>query len=303
MDKMKELLIVGGTGFLGFHIIKEAKKRNFKITSISLRKPKERRLHKGVNYITTDISNYSSLRKKIKSKFEYIINAGGYGSHPDFGIKGNKLIQTHFEGLKNLLKIIEIQNVKKFIQIGSSAEYGKARSPLKEDVKCFPKTPYSIAKLSCTNLLLNLNVKKNFPVTICRLFQVYGPKQDDNRILPFLINSCKKNKTFLTTPGKQFCDFCFIDDVVKAIFKILLSKKLNGEIINIGSGKPTQIKKLIISVKKIIDKGQPIFGGLKYKKNTNMRLFANIKKAKNKLNWYPKVKLKDGLIKTIKSFQ
>jgi nucleoside-diphosphate-sugar epimerase len=302
MDKMRRLLVIGGTGFLGYHIIKEAKKRNFNITSISLRKPKHMRFHKGINYIRADISDFSLLRKKIKNEFEYIINAGGYGSHPDFGKKGNKLIQTHFGGLKNLLKIIKIDNVNKFIQIGSSAEYGKARSPLKEDIKCFPKTPYSIAKLSCTKLLLNLHLKKNFSVTVCRLFQVYGPKQDNNRILPYLINNCKKNKVFLTTPGKQFCDFCYIDDVVKAIFKILVSKKLNGEVINIGSGKSMQIRKLINSVKTLIGKGQPIFGGLKYKKNTNMRNIANIRKAKNKLKWYPKVNLIDGLKKTIKSY-
>ena len=299
---MKRLLIIGGTGFLGYHIIKEAKKRNFKITSISLRNPKLKRFHKGITYIKADISNFEILRKKIIKKFDYVINAGGYGLHPDFGKKGNTLIKNHFGGLKNVLKIIETKKVKKFIQIGSSAEYGKAKSPFKENVKCFPNTPYSIAKLASTNVLLNLYLNENFPVTICRLFQVYGPKQDENRIIPFLIKNCKINKKFFTTSGKQFCDFCYIDDVVKAIFKILFSKKTNGEIINIGSGKPTQIKKIIYMVRKIIGKGQPIFGALKYKKNTNMRNFPDIRKAKEQLNWHPKVKLLDGLKKTIKSF-
>ena len=96
MDEMKRLLIIGGTGFLGYHIIKEAKKRNFKITSISLRNPKLKRFHRGITYIKADISNFEILRKKIIKKFDYVINAGGYGLHPDFGKKGNTLIKNHF---------------------------------------------------------------------------------------------------------------------------------------------------------------------------------------------------------------
>ena len=69
---------------------------------------------------------------------------------------------------------------------------------------CRPKTPYAIAKLSCTNILLYLYETQKFPVTILRLFQAYGPKQDSNRILPYLIENCKKNKKFLTTGVNNF---------------------------------------------------------------------------------------------------
>ena len=137
---------------------------------------------------------------------------------------------------------------------------------------------------------------------ILRLFQVYGPKQDNNRILPYLIENCKKNKKFLTTGGKQFCDFCHIEDVVNAIFKSLYTKKINGEIFNIGSGKKISIKNFINLVRKLIGKGQPCIGGLKYKKETNMNNYPNIKKAKIKLNWKPKISLIEGLKKTITSF-
>ena len=55
---MRTLLIVGGTGFIGYHILKEAKKRKYKITSISLNKPKKLRYLKGIKYVLADISNY-----------------------------------------------------------------------------------------------------------------------------------------------------------------------------------------------------------------------------------------------------
>ena len=62
---MKKLLVVGGTGFIGYHIIKEAKKRNFKVSSISKNKPKITRYLKEVKYIFVDFSNYNSLKKNL----------------------------------------------------------------------------------------------------------------------------------------------------------------------------------------------------------------------------------------------
>ncbi len=300
---MKNLLVIGGTGFIGYHVIKEAKKRDFKIFSISLNKQKKKRFHEDVEYIRVDITNLKKLKKKIKNDFEYIINAGGYGVHPNFGKEGDKLLKTHYLGLINIIQVLNLKRIKKFVQLGSSAEYGNLNSPLKESYKCKPNTPYSIAKFLCTNFLLNLSKKKNLPVTILRLFQVYGPKQDDNRIIPFLIKNCIKNKKFPTTKGIQLCDFCYVDDVIKAIFKTLISKTTDGEIINIGSGKPLQIKKIIHLTTKLIGKGKPKIGSLDYKKNTNMKNFPSIEKAKKKLKWKPLINIVTGIKKTISSFQ
>ena len=252
-NSMKRLLLIGGTGFLGFHIAKEANKKGFKVTSYSLNKPKKKRYVQGVKYVKVDTSNFKNLNSKLNSKFEYVINAGGYGSHPNFGKSGNELIKSHYLGLINIIEILSNQKINNFIHIGSAAEYGKAKSPINEKTKCFPSTPYAITKNLCTKFLLNLYEEKKFPVTILRLFQVYGPYQDKNRIIPFLISNCLRNKTFPTTSGNQLCDFVHVNDVVSAIFKCINSRKAKGEIFNIGSGKPIKIKKLIIYVKKLLE--------------------------------------------------
>ena len=102
---MKNLLIVGGTGFIGYHLLKEAQKRKYKVTSISLNRPKKLRYLKGVKYILADISNYKILKKKLNTSFNFVINAGGYGVHPGFGKEGDRLVYSHFQGLQNLLQI------------------------------------------------------------------------------------------------------------------------------------------------------------------------------------------------------
>ena len=300
---MTKILVVGGTGFLGFHIIKEAKKKSWKITSISLKKPTKKRFHKKVKYIFANIENLKLLKKKLVGNYDFVVNAGGYGQHPDFGRLGDKLFKSHFLGLVNLIKILSKKKIKRFIHIGSSAEYGSAKAPQIENSICNPKTPYGIAKFCCTNFLLKLYQINKFPVVILRLFLVYGPNQSTNRILPQIITNSLQNKKFPTTKGSQYCDFCFVDDVVSAIFKALNTRKAVGKIFNIGSGKPIQIKKVIKQIVSSIGSGKPLFGKIKYKKDTNMKLYPNITNAKKILKWKPNLKFAKGLNLTINYYK
>ena len=297
---MKKILVIGGTGFIGFHVIKEALKRKWKVTSISLTKPNGNRRQKKVKYIILNLTNFKKLKKKINDNYDFVVNAAGYNKITSLS---ESLFDSHFLGLLNLLKVLKTKKLKKFIQIGSSAEYGKATSPQRENAICLPKTSYAMAKFACTNFLQNYHRNNKFPATILRFFLVYGPNQGKNRVLPEVIEACLRNKKFATTLGNQKCDFCFIDDAIEAIFKTLFTSKSNGEIINIGYGKPLKIKDSINLVCKLIGKGQPLFGKLKYKKNTNMKLYPDIRKAKKIIGWTPKINFFQGIEKTIATYK
>ena len=107
-------------------------------------------------------------------------------------------------------------------------------------------------------------------------------------------------KEFKVSEGDQLRDFCYIDDTINAIYKILFSKKTKGKILNIGSGRPITIKKMIKKVVKLIGSGKPIFGAFPYRKGENMSLYANIDEIKQVLKWKPKISLEEGLNRTIK---
>ena len=206
-------------------------------------------------------------------------------------------------GLVNLIKVLSKKKIKKFIQIGSSAEYGTAQAPQSETSQGTLFSPYALAKLASTQFLKMLYVTEKYPVSILRFFLVYGPGQDDNRILPQVIRGCLKNKKFKVSKGNQIRDFCYIDDVINAIFLALKSKKATGEVFNIGSGKPTKIKRVVNQVCKIIGKGEPQFGKISYRKGENMKLYPNINKARIKLRWKPKMNFNRGIKIVINSFK
>tara|TARA_Y100001970_G_scaffold286159_1_gene407640 strand:- start:2959 stop:3879 length:921 start_codon:yes stop_codon:yes gene_type:complete len=300
MDKkQKKLLVIGGTGFIGSHLCKNAIKKNYKVYSISMNLPKTYNKISTVKYYRCNILDTKKLKKILSNNFDYVVNLGGYIDHSSYNLNGKNIFDQHFFGLVNLINFLKRDKLKKFIHIGSSDEYGISKYPQNEKMKEKPFSAYSSAKVSSTRLLKSLYNSDNFPVVIIRLFLVYGPFQKDNRFLPFIIKSCLANKTFETTSGSQIRDFCYVDDVIEAIFILLKSKKSNGEIFNVGSGKPIKIKNVIEYVVKIIGKGVPQFGKIKMRKNENTSLYSNNYKIYQKTIWKPKINIKSGLIKTI----
>ena len=291
----KKILIIGGTGFIGYHLSKKCIQKGWNVTSISTHKPRKIRFISKVKYVICDIKKKKKLEKKLSKNFNFVVNLGGYVDHSD----RKKTFKSHFLGVKNLASIFLNKSIQSFVLIGSGGEYGKSKSPHKEIHKGKPISVYYKAKLLATTHLLKLNKTKKFPVSIIRLYQAYGPRQDFNRFIPIIIQSCLKNKRFPCSEGKQFRDFIFVDDVVDAIIKSLKSSKASGQIFNIGSGKPFKIKDIIKKINKKIKKGYPLYGKIKLRKDEEIKTFPSIAKAKKLINWRPKVSFQHGLQKTI----
>ena len=299
--KKKKILITGGTGFIGYHLAKACLKKGFVVKSLSTKKPIKSRKLKKVEYLICDISDKKKLNRLLDHDFNYIVNLAGYVDHTD----KKKTRKSHYNGCKNLALFFLNSRIEKFIQIGSSIEYGKIKSPQIESRSYNKKilSTYGKAKLSSTNFLLSLYKNYNFPSTILRLYLVYGPNQEPNRIIPYTILNSLLDNDFHCSSGKQYRDFLYIDDLISAIIKTLRKKELSGEIINIGSGQPIQIKKVILKILSKVNLGSPKFGKISFRKDEIMRLYPSINKALKKLNWAPRTGLDLGLEQTIKYFK
>jgi nucleoside-diphosphate-sugar epimerase len=293
------ILIIGGSGFIGYHLAKRCLIKGWKVYSISSKPPSKKKYLRKVKYIIADISKIKILKKKIKRNFTYIVNLGGYVDH------NNKIktYQTHYIGLKNIINIFKKNMPVKFVQIGTSSEYGIKKSPHKENLNCSPKSVYGKSKLLSTKYLLKMCKQKNFPGVILRLYQAYGPNQDLNRFISIVINGCIKNQKFNCSEGKQFRDFIHVNDVVNSILKSLKQRKINGHIFNIGSGHPRRLKDIIYKIQKISKGGYPQFGKINLRKDESHKIYPNINKAKRLLGWEPKVDFEKGLKETIKFYK
>jgi nucleoside-diphosphate-sugar epimerase len=300
----KSLLVIGGTGFIGSHLVQAASKQGWHVSSVSLHNPRANQCLAKVDYIVADVSDKKALKEALgHRKFSHIVNLGGYIDHANIRGGGNKVVDAHFSAVRNIVALTCSGQILRFVQIGSSDEYGDIIAPQRENEREMPISPYAFAKVASTYFLQMLHRTENLPCTTLRLFLTYGPGQSERRFLPQIIKGCLEDKVFPVSGGEQLRDFCYVDDTVTAILLALDDNRVDGKIINIGSGDPIRIRKVIEKVQQYIGKGSPQYGQIDYRLGENMALYGDIEQARELLNWEPLITLEEGLKKTIESIR
>lgn len=298
------ILIVGGTGFVGRNLARKALNLRYNVSVVSLHEPEQENIEQGVSYYPVNIGDYDSLKETLKHiSPDYVVNLGGYVDHSNFFSGGDDVINTHLKGVMNLARALNWEQVKGFVQVGSSDEYGGNPAPQSEEIKECPFSSYSFAKTAASYFLQMLHRENNLPVSMVRLFLVYGPGQNRQRFIPQIIQGCLKGDTFPTSLGEQKRDFCYIDDVADGIISILGNPRTFGQVINLASGNPTSIKDLIEFIRTCVGSGTPEYGKLAYREGENMALYADISKAEQLISWHPAVSLEPGILKTIEFYK
>jgi len=292
----KKILIIGSSGFLGINFIKALSRiAGLTIHALVHKKKYLNTRNNKIRYIFGDICNYNNLEKKIKTPYDFVFNFSGNINHQ----KNQETYKVHFLGVKNLIKIIKKTKSKLLVQIGSSLEYGNKISPHNENLVCKPISYYGRAKYLATS-----EIKKKLKnYIILRPYQIYGPHQKLDRLIPMIINSCIKNKSFPCSEGLQLRDFLYVDDFNNLLIKIIKKKKVKAGIYNVGSHKPFEVKKIINLILKLTLKGKPLFGKLKMRRDEMKVYYPSIEKVKKNFQWMPKINILLGLKKTIKFYE
>ncbi len=293
---MKHILVTGGAGFIGSHVVDELLKKKYKVTVIdNLSNGDIKNLNKAVNkikFIKDDINNIKKYKKKI-SKIDYCIHLAALADIVPSITNPDKYFNSNVKGTFELLNFLKNYNLKKFIYIASSSCYGIVTTKkTSENSQIDLRYPYALTKKLGEDLAMHWFHIYKIPTISLRLFNVYGLRSRTSGTYGavlgiFLKQKLSKKPLTIVGNGKQTRDFIYVSDVVSAIIKSMESK-IVGEIFNIGSGKTYSINylaKLIGGPKTFIPKrpGEP--------DSTH----ANIFKATKLLNWKPEIKLNQGI--------
>lgn len=253
--KNKKILITGGAGFIGSHIVDELINDN-EITIIdnlttgsikNLKYPE----HENLNFIEGDIREINF--DDFTSGTDYIFHLAAMASVPLSVEKPMECNDINVNSTVKLLKSAVDNDVKKIVFSSSSSVYGENRNmPLKETEQPMPTSPYAASKASCELYLRTFYESYGLNYIALRYFNVFGPRQDKNSqyaaVIPNFISSLLEGKQAeIYGDGEQTRDFVYIGDIAQANINSCKSD-YNG-IINIASGKKLTINELYEIVK------------------------------------------------------
>ena len=307
---MKKILVTGGAGFIGSHLCKKLLDEGNDVLCID-------------NYFTGTKENISNLFKNtyfeairhdicfpLYVEVDEIYNLACPASPIHYQHDPVQTTKTTVHGAINMLGLAKRINAK-ILQASTSEVYGDP--DVHPQVESYwgnvnpigPRSCYDEGKRCAETLFFDYNRQHDLDIKVVRIFNTYGPNMhpNDGRVVSNFIMQALTNKDITVYGnGEQTRSFCYIDDLIDGMMKMMSSEKTITGPINLGN--PVEFKiielaqmiiKLTNSKSKIINKGLPI--------DDPVRRRPDISKAKNDLDWEPNIDVIDGLKETIVYFK
>jgi UDP-glucose 4-epimerase len=296
---MQNILVTGGAGFIGSHLVKTLVNQGYTVTIIDNNSRSNKQIIKELEHIScfieSDIQNDILLKNCIK-KADAVFHLSAVSrvlpciKNPETCFMNN-IIGTE------LVARYCAKYEKKIVFSSSREVYGNSATlPVRETFPLNPENPYGASKIAGEAILRAYSRTYGLNYVILRLANVYGPN-DKERVIPVFIKKCMQNKDICIYGGNQVIDFIFIDDIISACLKTL-DDTIKNEICNIGSGTGTDLKSLAELIAKKVSSNSKIL--IKDPRLGEVEHFiADISWAKELLNWKPSFSLNKGLEKTI----
>ncbi|NYZ78896.1 GDP-mannose 4,6-dehydratase [Candidatus Micrarchaeota archaeon] len=318
MIKGRDILVTGGAGYIGSHLVDSLVEGN-RVTVLDnlstgkIANIKHNMKKKGFKFIKGNAADFETV-KKAAGKCDMIVHEAAVVGVKHYVENPLKVLLVNSSGMENVLEVARRIDAK-VVFASTSEVYGKSGElPLSEDgdrllgPTAIDRWCYSTSKAFDEHLCFGYYKRYALPVVILRYFNSYGPRADGSEysgVIPIFINRILRNKPpQVHGDGKQTRCFTYISDTVGGTLRAMEEKKAVGEVINIGTDAETTILSLAEMIIRACGKGMKpqfipyeSFYGKSYE-DIRRRVPA-ISKAKKLLGWEPKVNLEEGLERTV----
>lgn len=290
--KGKNILITGGSGFIGSHLV-EALKPLCNVTVFSRTEKIE-----SVKSISVDLRDEKDVLEKIRDlDFDIVFHMAARIKLPgkDNGVKN--YFKVNATGTKNILEACRRKDIERFIYSSSMSVFGNALYlPVDEKHPKMPESFYGMSKLLGEIYCNEFHRFYGINTTILRYSAVFGPRQNGKWVIPIFISNALKKKP-LQVKNVSSGDFVYVKDAVNANILAACEKRAAGEGFNIGSGIETTVKELAYAIKKTIPDVKII--DISPKNEVIKRFVFDISKPRSMLGYKPFYSLNDGLVEQI----
>jgi nucleoside-diphosphate-sugar epimerase len=284
-------LVTGATGFVGTNLVRKLLDQGDLVAGTYVsddslwRSPK----HENMVSIECDLRRKDDIESMIENfKPDRIFHLATYGAYPARQKQVQKMYDVNVQGTLNLLEVIKDIPM---INTGTSSEYGLKNKEMNEEDVCKPSSAYGVAKLAQTNYC-----QQSDKPTL-RLFSAYGPFEDRGRLIPTLLMGKLIERDIHLINSVR--DYCHVEDISDGFIRAYEKyDSIKGEVINISSGKETDVKELLKIINDFNDKKIKAHWDYEPVQIEPTHWVADTKKARRVLGWEAKIGLKQGLKQT-----
>ena len=309
--KGKKVLVTGAGGFIGSHLTEQLVELGAQVRAFvrynsrndwGLIEELPMDIRNELAVVAGDLKDPGAVRNVVKDT-EIVFHLGALIAIPYSYINPGDVVQTNVIGSLNILNASKEYGVEKIIHTSTSEVYGTAQYvPIDEKHPLQAQSPYAASKIGADKLAESFHLSYNLPVAIIRPFNTYGPRQSARAVIPTIITQALSKDEVRLGAMHPTRDFTYMEDTVEGFIKIAESPKSIGEVINIGFGKEISIGDLADKIVSLTGRNVEItFDATRIRpeKSEVDRLLADNSKAKELLQWEPKISMDEGLRKTI----
>lgn len=285
------VLITGATGFLGSNLIRKLKSHNYDVMLLT------RRAHfnPGIfRCVRADLADPEGYRHEIEKFRPQVLIHLAWSGLPDYSYRHS--IENLTQSIELFSIVIGVGSCKKILVSGSCWEYTDPKGLCVEGDKAYPTNDFTWAKHSIYSWLKLNCEKNNIGFGWFRVFYVYGAGQRNQSLIPSIIKSISQGEVPSLRSPNAANDFVYIEDVVDA-FLMAIEKNFDSGTYNIGSGESSKIVDVCAIIESVISGSISLTNQIKIERLANepVNFWADIKKSKQQLDWFPKVSLLDGV--------
>lgn len=305
MKFKKKILVTGGSGFFGSHLVKQLILNGHNVCVTTkydsvFENVRLANIWKKIKILECDLRNINSIDAINKFSPDIIFHLAAYNDVKGSFENYTEALESNAIATSNLLE--GLKSYSQFIYISTSEIYGKQNEKklFSENLKPSPISPYSIGKYA-GELYAKMHMEQfKKPIKILRPFNIFGETQSVKAVIPELILKFLQNKDVKITNGIQTREFNYVGNTVNFLLEAMQTSSLNGKIINVSDGTEISIRDLAKTIKILTNsKSKIIIGGLEERKSEIYRMKASVVKMKKFIKKPKIISFKYGLKKTI----
>ena len=294
-------LVTGGTGFVGANLVRRLLADGDEVHLVLREDARLWRIDGLIDHCTVhhgDVTDRSFVREASRaaqaSRIFHLAVCGAYSFETDLA----DIAATNVVGTANLIAAALEHGCEVFVNTGSSSEYGDCDHAPDEDEPTRPNSYYSATKACSTALCDRAAVSDGLPAVTLRLYSVYGPWEDERRLMPTLVSNCLAGRWPRLAGPQTVRDFVYVDDVVDAYLRVAAATpaERRRRIYNVGSGQETSLGELVAIASDVFDmKAAPEFSSYPQREWDTRRWLADSRRIREDLDWAPGTPIRAGL--------